>query len=143
MALVSNDFGEICLYHACLNGVVTDYILNFSHTVSDLNVVVNDIYDLVEKLFETYNGALVKARMVAKVSYLHVNEGSNEQELRYYHFPSFSADSLDVDENLNDWVTRHLLRIIGRLDTFHANGSNLLLNRIEHIHICVSKWKST
>lgn len=141
MALVSNDFGEICLYHACLNGVVKDYILKFSRSVTDLTIVVNDIYELIQKLFETYNGASIKARMVAKVSYLHVNEGSNQQELRYYHFPSYTADSLDDDENLNDWVTRHLLRIIGRLDSFHVNGSNLLLNRIEHIHICVSKLK--
>ena len=141
MALVSNDFGEICLYQTSLKGVVDDYIFKFSHNVTDLHVVVNDIKSLLEKLFEYLNDTSIKARMIAKVSYLHVNENSEEQDLRYYHFPSYSADSLEDDENLNDWVTRHLCRIIERLDNFHANGSNLLLNRIEHLHICISKLK--
>ena len=91
MELASNELGNICLYKTCLNGIVTDYILNFSRIVTDLNVIVNEIHDLVEQLFKSFDGARVKARMVAQVSYYHVNENNERGEIRSYHFPSYPA----------------------------------------------------
>ena len=91
--------------------------------------------DLFKQLIESFGDKKIVARLVAKVKFLHVNNISNETEDRCYHFASYSSESVyDAD----DFFQKHMTKIASRLDSFNANGSNLMIKNIVHIHILLT-----
>lgn len=138
MSLVSNDFGNICKHGISLKGVVEDYVLTFSQKVTDMQMVIDDVSTLITLLFEKYTNTIFKARLIARVRYYRINSNKEGNDYLYIHFPSYVADVVDAN-NIDKWVCRHLLKIISRLDSFHANGSNLLFDSFVDLHICISR----
>ena len=115
-----------------------DHILKFYSTQFDLERIISQISDLGAdfiRQMKTQNNKVV-ARLIAKVNFSHMNWNTNEETNRSYHFPSYSAE--EVVEPLEDFFDRHLLKIASRLDSFHTNGSNLVIKNIECIFIQLS-----
>ena len=77
----------------------------------------------------------MKARLIAQVNFLRLNETHEEIGSEDYHFASYHAEEVN---DVNSFYRKHMSKIASRLDVFHQNGSRLVLNRIKHIHIAVT-----
>ena len=134
MDSISNDIGELCHYKTSLRGLVEDYIITFNELQCQIDCIVNLTYDLFEKLVSEYRKrhSFLKCRIVAKVNFIHVNEVTNTQTERSYYFASCKSEN--VDDALQFYQS-HMLKIASRLESFHENGSNLIIKNIENIHI--------
>ena len=138
MEKYSNEHADLCFYKSSLKGAVQDYVISFREQEKAIEPIIDKTLTLVKQLFDKFKDKYVKARLIAKINYFHVND-KDTVDIQSYHFPSYRAEAVyDVE----DFFTRHLMKIVSRLDTFNANGSNLLIDRIEHIHIALTilKW---
>ena len=127
-----NVLGCLCHHKTSLNDVVQDFILKFNAKQSNIDDIVLETVDLIQQLIASFNGKRVKARLIAKVNFTHLNPVINDETNRYYHFPSYQAEKL---EDVEDFVVRHMTKIARRIDAFNHEGSNLVIKNIEHIHI--------
>ena len=113
------------------------YSITFHEELCDIGAVLNKTYDIFQqrmtKLQEDYH---VKVRLVAQVSYHHLNDKHEIVDEKKYHFTSYSMEEV---KDISEFYKRHLNKIISRMDSFHEGGSRLLLHRINHIHIRVMK----
>ena len=127
-----NEYGCLAFHKASLKGVIQDYVIHFHEDESDMQLVIAHASDLFQQLMDTFKDRKVFARLIAKINFFHLN---NDQEViseRSYHFPSFSSEEV-IDAG--DFFKLHMLKIASRLDSFNANGSNLLIKNIQHIHM--------
>lgn len=132
---VSNTFGNICRYGESARGAVQDFIINFNEAQCDIDYILSQTLDLFHQFIETFNGRLLKGRLIAMVKYKH-NDNAGEESERFYHFPSYNSE---IISDVNEFYVRHMCKLINRMDAFHRNGSNLILVCIKHIHIHLSK----
>lgn len=134
-----NDNACLKLYKESLKGKVQDFIISFNSEQADIDDVLQVTLDLFECLIKSYETPPpVQARLVAKVKFLHINALTGEIEERFYHFTSFSFQKV-FNFDIQDFYKRHMNKIASRLETFHKNGSNLIIKNIEHIHICLQR----
>lgn len=136
---IRNDFAKICYHSQSLRGAVQDYIISFEENVSDIRDVIDKTYDIFELLMNKVKDNVVKARLIAQVNYLRMNDKHEEIGQEDYHFASYQAECV---YDTKEFYTRHLTKIATRLDEFHQNGSRLLINRIKHIHIALTVCRS-
>lgn len=136
--LFDNDLIEICNYKSSLNGLAQDFIINLKEISNDLTYICTESREIIEKLFKYLNfeDNIIRARLVADIEYVHVNNTNEVIEYRNYHFPSLKSE---IVNDVNEWLVRHMLKICERIETFNNRGSNLLINKINHIHICITK----
>lgn len=133
MLSFDNTFASLCHHRTSVRGVIQDYVLNFNEQQLVLEEIVSKTSELVKQLIETFHESrVVLGRLVAKVNYAHFNAITNEEEIRAYHFPSYSAEEI---ENVDEFFVKHMTKIASRMDSFHSHGSNLVIKNIEHIHI--------
>lgn len=132
--LFSNDCAYLNFYKKSLKETIQDYCISFYNEQDDLPFVMRETVSLFEKLVDSLPTTKVKARLVAKLNFLHFNN-ENDVDERAYHFPSFSSEEIDDPK---EFFIRHLLKIGQQLDNFNARGSNLLMKNIEHIHILIT-----
>ena len=93
--------------------------------------------DVFVKLMDHFEEDLIKVRLIAEVEYLRLNDDDLDLgESVNYHFASYAQEI--VDDPI-EFYRRHISKIISRMDNFHEYGSRLLLNKIRHIHIAISK----
>lgn len=132
-----NDCAYLKFYKKSFKGLVRDYQISFNETQSSVEDIVPLTLDLFRQLIETFKDSkIIKARLVAKVNFIHVNNLTKETEDRSYHFASLQSEQV---ENVEDFYHRHMQKIAERLEIFNRNGSNLLIKNIAHIHIqCIS-----
>ena len=129
---LTNASGKLCLHRQSLRGRVQDYIISFDEEVADIQMVVGKTFDLFQQLMTKFEEDEVKARLIAQVSYLRLNELHEIVGEEDYHFSSYQMEKvMDVP----DFYNRHLAKVASRMDAFHQNGSRLLIHRIKHIHI--------
>ena len=126
-----------CLQHHkdSLRGKVKDYVISFNNPQQDIEAMTEDTFEVVRQLFLTFNDRRICGRLVAKVDYFQLNSEQQTVNERSYHFPSYSSEEI---EDVYDFFVRHMTKIASRMDSFNANGSNLLIKKIEHIHIQLS-----
>ena len=123
-------------YKQSLNGRVRDYIVSFNENQTEILDLLEMTWELFEQLVQSFPPhKLLRARLVAKVNFIHVNSVTNEMEQRCYHFASYKTE-LVIDPD--DFYKRHMTKIASRLDEFNRSGSNLMIKNIEHIHILFS-----
>ena len=92
-------------------------------------------FHLFKQLMENFKETTVKARLIAQINFLRMNDKHEVIGNEDYHFTSYSQETVsDVEE----FYERHMQKIASRLDSFHENGSRLLINQIKHIHIALS-----
>lgn len=132
---LSNDSASIELYKQCFKGLIKDYIINFHEEQTDMELVLNRTLSLFLNLINSKDFKVTKARLVAKVRFVHVNQITNEMEERLYHFPSYQAETV-IDAN--EFYQRHMRKIASRIESFNQNGSNLLIKNIAHVHILLT-----
>ena len=136
METFSNEYADLCLHKTSLKGVVRDYVITFHECERAIEPIIGKTLTLVKQLFETCKGKTIRARLIAKVNYHHINDKQEVDDTRSYHFPSYQVE---IVNDVEDFFTRHLMKIVSRMDSFNANGSNLLIDRIEHIHIALTE----
>ena len=131
---LSNDFCKLTFHRQSLRGTIRDYIITFNDKETDLEIVITKTADVFKQLIETVQDFNIKARIIAEVEFSTLNDN----EVVTYHFPSYQTELvIDPDE----FYTRHFSKIISRLDQFNNRGSNLLLNKIKHIHLALSLYR--
>lgn len=130
-----NDCAYLKFYKQCLKGIIQDYQISFYNEQKDLEFVMNETFTLFQQLVSTFPDVKLRARLVAKVNFFHMNNETHETEERSYHFSSYSPE--EVDDPF-EFFTRHMLKIGNNLTNFNHRGSNLLLKNIQHIHILLT-----
>ena len=133
METFSNKHATLSLYKSSLKGSVHDYMLSFYDRETAIESIIGKTLALFQQLYDKYKP--MRARLIARINYLHINDKQDVVDNRSYYFPSYQAE---VVTDIEDFITRHLMKIVSRIDQFTANGSNLLLNRIEHIHMSLT-----
>ena len=122
----NNECASLEFHKKSFKGVVTDYIISFKEERTSIENALPITRDLFRHLIESFGDENVYARLIAKVNFIHVNMVSNEIEERPYHFTSYQSEKvLDIDE----FFTRHMMKIASRLDAFNRNGSNLIIKK--------------
>lgn len=132
MDSITNSFASLCHHKTSMRGAIQDYVINFNSKQLVLEEIVLQTSELVKRLIESFKGRHVLGRLVAKVNFIHINSVTNVEEIRAYHFPSFSTEEI---EDAREFFIKHMSKIASRMDSFNANGSNLVIRDIEHIHI--------
>ena len=128
----SNDCASLNFYKQSLKGVVEDYVINFNNEHTSISDVLYITQDLFKQLMDKLSERVPRARLIAKVCFIHINSETQEIEERFYHFPSYQTEQV---LNAKEFYERHMEKISTRLDAFIKNGSNLLIKNIAHIHI--------
>ena len=132
---IINAFGNLCFHRQSLRGAVQDYIISFNEEECDIQTMVHKTYDLFEILMQRFNDKVVKARLIAQVNYLRLNDQHEVTGEEDYHFASYSLEEVT---NLKDFYERHMCKIASRMDSFHQHGSRLMISHIKHIHIALT-----
>ena len=133
--MFSNATANLCFHKKSLKGKIQDYVISFNTEQQRIEDVIDNTLELIEKLIASCHSEKVYGRLIAKVNFTHVNFQTNVEEIRAYHFPSFSSQLI---ENVKEFFISHMTKIASRLDTFNKHGSNLMIKNIEHIHIQLS-----
>ena len=126
---LTNNICNLSFHRQSLKGTVQDFIISFTEEQTDLKLIIGKAQDLFTQLIDTFVDKRVKARLVAEVEFIKIN---HEDEVASFHFASHQMEWVEDSE---DFYERHFGKIISRLDQFNNQGSNLLVNRIKHIHI--------
>ena len=134
--IFENDVASLKIHRQSLRGKVVDFIFHFNEEQTDMEQVLRLTLDLFRQLIESYGDKILHARLVAKVRFIHLNNVTNEEEERFYHFSSYQSEKVF---NTDDFFQRHMAKIISRLDSFNANGSNLLIKNIAHLHVLLTQ----
>ena len=137
---ITNDHGNLCFHRQSLRGAVQDYIITFDKEEYDIQFMVSKTYDLFERLMDHFNDNYVKARLIAQVEYIRLNDAHEIVGYEDYHFSSYALEKVDDSK---DFYERHMMKIASRMDSFHQNGSRLMLHRIKHIHIALAVASSS
>ena len=135
-SVAENAFCTLCLHRQALGGAAQDYIISFKEDVCDIETVLGEVLDVFLELMKNFEEDLIKARLIANVNYLKINEGLVTDESVDYHFASYASE---IVEDPQEFFDRHMSKILSRMDSFHENGSRLLLNKVKHLHISISK----
>lgn len=130
----SNECGTLSFHRQSLKGRIQDYVIKFHKDEKDIDLMINDTYDLFFELIEQFKEKIVKARLVAKIHFHHFGK-DEEVDDRFYHFGSYSSE---VVNDPRQFFERHMMKISQRLSNFNVHGSNLVIKTISHIHIQLS-----
>ena len=131
----SNDCGYVKFHSQSLRGSVIDLIIHFHRDESVIENVLDRTLDLFLYIHEQLKRCTYKARLIAHCEYHRINAVQDVIEKVSYHFASYSAERVT---DANAFYARHLQKIASRMDSFHQRGSNLIFQRIKHIHIALS-----
>ena len=133
--MFSNSDACISLHKKSALNVVEDYIISFNETQCDIECILHCTLDIVRQLIKHFSDyKFLKGRLVVKAVYKH----EQHHDERAYHFSSYQAELIDDPD---EFYVRHIEKVASRMENFHVNGSNLTLQRIEHVHICLYKVK--
>ena len=136
---ITNSFGKLCYHRQSLRGVVQDYIISFEEEECDMQSMVHKTYDLFETLLQHFKDKVIKARLIAQVNYLRLNDQHEVTGNEDYHFASYSLEEVTDPK---DFYERHMCKLMSRMDSFHQNGSRLMIHHIKHIHIALAMTSS-
>ena len=132
---ISNECGYVKFHRQSLKGSVIDLIIHFHEDETVIDYILDKTLELFLHIDEQLKGCTYKARLIAECEYNRLNEVQNVTEIVSYHFASYSAERVT---DAKEFYARHLEKIASRMDTFHQRGSNLLFERIKHLHIALS-----
>ena len=135
---IDGYFGKVRLHKQALGGMCQDYIMTFHQDVSTIDEVIARGFDLFKELMED-DATDVKARLIARVRYSRMNDRHEVVGHEVYHFTSHQAEYIG---DVHDFYTRHMMRIASRINCFHQNGSRLVIDRIERLHICLTRCRA-
>ena len=134
MEVCCNARGKLTFHRQSLRGRVQDYIITFNDNETSIEEVIEDAYDLFNKLMEKFKDKVIKVRLIAKIEFASIRD-NKEIDFHHYHFTSYQAEYV---HNRREFFKRHMLKIASRLSEFNKNGSNLVMKRISDCHIAVS-----
>ena len=132
---VSHKCANIRFHKQSLRGSVIDLVLNFNEDETAIEGILDKTLDLFLHIHDALRTCTYKARLIAECEYHRLNVLQDVIEVASYHFASYSAETVT---NAREFYARHLEKIASRMDTFHQQGSNLIFQRIKHIHIALS-----
>ena len=130
MEPITSNTGILCFHKKSLRGTCCDYKLSFNEKYLDPVDAIETVTNLLQSLFDSLQAEAIRGRIIAAVKFIHVNDVQEKLSERVYYFPSFNMEEI---KDVEDFVSRHLCKIASRMDLFNKNGSNLLIQNIEHI----------
>ena len=131
---ICNDRGKLTFNRQSVRGLVQDYVITFNDNETSIEEVIEDAYDLFNKLMEKFKDKTIKVRLIVKIEFASVRD-TKEIETRHYHFTSYQAEYVNDRE---EFFKRHMSKIASRLNDFNKNGSNLIMKRILDCHIAIT-----
>ena len=128
--MYSNKDLTISLHKQCFDGAAQDLVIRFKNHETSINDIIKISSHIVTELIELYQqrGRNLKGRLVARVVYTSM---ASDESVVYYH-PSYQSETI---HNGNTFYTNHMLKISERMDKFNRNGSSLIIERIDEIHL--------
>ena len=128
----SNDYCKLAFHRQSLQGAVRDYIISFTETEADMEMIATKTYSVFEQLMDTLKDHQVKARLIAEIEF---ESMFDDMDVTTYHFGSYGSETV-YDASM--FYEDHMSKIISRLDNFNPYGNILLLRRIKHIYVAVT-----
>ena len=125
-----NEHFTLSLHKECFGGAAQDFVMRFKRRETSIEEIISISSDIVKQVIEIYQRKrkVVSGRLVARVVYSSVHK---KEPIIYYH-PSFQMERIHDAE---DFYMRHMLKIVNRMDTFNHEGSNLVIEKIDEIHL--------
>ena len=125
-----NEHFTLSLHKECFGGAAQDFVMRFKRQETSIEEIISISSDIVKQVIEIYQRKrkVVSGRLVARVVYSSVHK---KEPIIYYH-PSFQMERIHDAE---DFYMRHMLKIVNRMDTFNHEGSNLVIEKIDEIHL--------
>ena len=137
---IENEHGTLSFHRQSMRHVIQDYVIVLNDYESDIEGAIFKAHDLFRKLMDHFSQADITARLIAKMTFIRMNDDLDPIGEAEYHFASHSQERvIDVD----DFFQRHMEKIGLRLDEFNDKGSRLILKGLRHLHvaICVLQWR--
>ena len=133
--MYTNKDLSLSLHKQCFNGASRDFVIRFKKHETCIEDIIAISSQTVIQLIDHYlqKGKRVKGRIVASVVYLKFN---SEENITYYH-PSYAMEQIYDAEK---FYTDHMMKILQRMDNFNRNGSMLIIDRIDEIHLHLSTF---
>lgn len=128
--MFSNNRLTLSLHKQCFGGAGQDFVMRFNQCETDINEIISISSNMVKMLIDGYllERKTIKGRLVARVVYISMN---SEEKVAYYH-PSYQTEFIHDSE---EFFTQHMLKIAQRMEEFNHNGSNLIIEMIDEIHL--------
>ena len=126
----TKDF-TLSLHKQCFGGAAQDYIIRFKKNEMSIEDIIDISSNTVIELIQLCQrrGKILKGRLIARVVYTSLLD--DDTSVVYYH-PSYSMETI---HDAKRFYTEHMMKIARRMDNFNENGSNLIIDRIDEIHL--------
>ena len=129
------ESGKLCFHRQSLRGMVQDYVITFKEDSPVIEVAAGRGLDLFCLLVEHFKEYKIKARLIAQIQFIRLNQELEPMEKVDYHFTSYRQE---VVVDAKEFFQRHMCKIASRLDAFNEHGSRLLIDHLRHLHIALS-----
>ena len=128
--MYNNDDITLSLHKECFGGAAQDFVMRFKKQETSIEDIIAISSTVVKRVIDTYQRkrTVVFGRLVARVVYTTL---SDNEPVVYYH-PSYRSERI---HDAKDFYTRHMMKIVQRMDNFNRNGSNLIIKNIDEIHL--------
>ena len=128
--MYNNEDITLSLHKECFGGAAQDFVMRFKKRETSIKDIVSISSYVVKQVIEMYQRKrkVVFGRLVARVVYTTIH---SKEPVVYYH-PSYRMERIHDAE---DFYRRHMLKIVNRMDTFNHEGSNLVIEKIDEIHL--------
>ena len=131
---LETESGKLCFHRHSLRGTVQDFIITFNEDVGDVETAVSRALELFIQLMDHFKDHTIRARLIAQIQFFNLNSDMEVVGSADYHFASYRAEIV-IDPN--EFFERHMCKIASRLDEFNEQGSRLLIDHIQHLHISI------
>ena len=128
--MYNNEDITLSLHKECFGGAAQDFVMRFKKRETSIEDIVSISSNVVKQVIEMYQRKrkVVFGRLVARVVYTPIH---SEEPVVYYH-PSYQSERI---QNAEDFYTRHMMKVVQRMDKFNREGSNLIIENIDEIHL--------
>lgn len=128
--MYNNEDITLSLHKECFGGAAQDFVMRFKKRETSIEDIISISSNVVKRVIEIYQRkrTVVFGRLVARVVY----STMRDNKLVVYYHPSYQSERI---HNGKDFYTRHMMKIVQRMDKFNREGSNLLIENIDEIHL--------
>ena len=105
---VTNKYGKLCLHKRSKLGVFQDFMISFEENDSTIEGVLSKTLDLFQDLMRHFENQTVKARLIAQVHYVRMNDQHEIIGDEEYHFASHHSEEVF---NANQFYERRMCKI--------------------------------
>ena len=91
---ICSKCGKLSFHRQNIRGKVQDYVITFNDIETSVEEVIEDTFELSNKLMDKFKDKTVKARSIAKIEFAAIRD-NREMEVDHYHFTSHQAEYVE------------------------------------------------